>query len=80
MLGPESLLVTTTFLLSVQTAMKHPAAVKFAKKLLAEITYIEGKSFFVSGNDVSFNFSLVPADLKWIASFLSELNTAGSHI
>ena len=57
----------------------HPAAVKFAKKLLADITYIEGKSFSVLGNDVSFNFSLVPADLKWIASFSGELNNAAFY-
>ena len=57
----------------------HPAPVKSAKKLLAEITYIEGKSFSVLGNDVSFNFSLVPVDLKWIASFSGKLNNAAFY-
>ena len=41
--------------------------------------YIEGKSSSVLGNDVSFNFSLVPADLKWIASFSGELNNAAFY-
>ena len=57
----------------------HPYAVKFAKKSLADITYIEGKSFSVLGNDVPFSFSLVPADLKWTASFSGELNNAAFY-
>ena len=55
----------------------HQAAIHYCRKLVADIAYIESQTFSIAGhNNVKFEFSLVPADMKWLATYAGETNNA----
>lgn len=53
----------------------HVAMVRYAKKLVKDISLIESKVYSLPGIDfrVKFSFELVPSDMKWASTFSGEL-------
>ncbi|XP_028416686.1 uncharacterized protein LOC114540874 [Dendronephthya gigantea] len=60
----------------VNCAEDHVCMKRFAKKIVSDVKAIESKEFFVDGYLVTFSFEMVPADMKWLASFSGELCNA----
>ena len=55
----------------------HPAAVRYCRKLVADIAHIESNTFSIAGHDnIKFVFNLIPADMKWLATYARETNNA----
>ena len=59
---------------------EHEAAKRYCSRLMDNIVNIEANSFSITGrNNVKFQFSLVPADMKWLATYAGETNNAFHH-
>ena len=56
--------VENFILLGANCSKTHPAMVEYARKLAADVAYIEGRVFQVDNVDVKFYFDLVPSDMK----------------
>ena len=65
-------------LLGANCSETHPAMVKYTRKLVSDVKYLEGKVFQVDDIDVKFYFDLIPSDMKWITFFSGELNNAAT--
>ena len=57
----------------------HPGMVRYCKKLIHDIAYVETSSFKVNDKHVRFKFSLIPGDMKWVASFAGELTNSAYY-
>ena len=56
---------------------EHDAAKRYCSRLMDNIVNVEANSFSIAGrNNVKFQFSLVPADKKWLATYTGETNNA----
>lgn len=63
----------TSFLLELIA----PSLMKlYAKKKVFDVAYVESKNYTVAGYPVQFKFTLVPSDMKWLATFAGELSNA----
>ncbi|CAB3998547.1 Hypothetical predicted protein [Paramuricea clavata] len=52
---------------------EHPSMVQYAKDIRKDIESIEKKSYFIEGENVTFSFELIPADMRWLAFISGEL-------
>ena len=57
-------------------AEDHDCMKRYARKLLADIHAIESQQYVINEHVVTFSFEMVPADMKWLASFSGELSNA----
>ena len=57
-------------------AEDHDCIKHYAKKLLADIHAIESQQYVINEHVVTFSFEMVPADMRWLASFSGELSNA----
>jgi ribosomal protein L35 len=59
----------------------HPVMIKYAKQIKDEIALIESKTYHIPGHEleIKFVFELVPADMKWIATFSGELCNSATY-
>lgn len=57
----------------------HVVMKLYAKKLVSDIAYVESKNYNVAGYPVQFKFTLVPSDMKWLATFAGELSNAAHY-
>ena len=52
---------------------------KYCRHLIHNIAYIESNTFSVGNKEVKVKFSLVPSDMKWLASFSGEMTNSGYY-
>ena len=57
----------------------HPSMSKYCRHLIHNIAYIESNTFSVDNKEMKFKFSLVPSDMKWLASFSGEITNSGYY-
>ena len=59
----------------------HVAMFRYARKLVSDIAYVEKQNFSLLNSDcvLKFTFELVPADMKWAATFSGELSNAAFY-
>ena len=57
----------------------HACMKRYAKKLVRDFHSIESKAYHIKGKVVAFSFEMVPADMKWLASFSGELSNASYY-
>ncbi len=60
-------------------AEDHICMKRYASKIASEIQVIESREYSVKGCTVTFSFELVPADMKWLASFSGELTNSAYY-
>jgi hypothetical protein len=56
--------------------------IKYGEQIRGEISLIESKVYEIQGHEglvVKFKFELVPADMKWLATFSGELSNAATY-
>lgn len=66
-------------LLGANCPEDHPNMKKYAVMLSNQFPEIESKQYTIRGIQCSFEFDLIPADQKWLATFSGELNNASSY-
>ena len=57
----------------------HASMKRYAKKLVRDFHSIESKTYHIKEKVVAFSFEMVPADMKWLASFSGELSNASYY-
>ena len=57
----------------------HLCMKRYAKKLIGDIKVIESKDYLVKGFKVTVSFELLPADMKWLATFSGELTNSAFY-
>ena len=67
------------FLLCGANCSEGSKSISYAETIRQEISEIEKKSFEIDGERVTFEFELVPSDMKWLATMSGELNNAAHY-
>lgn len=59
----------------------HPAMLRYAEKLISDLTSIEKSTYILPGSKtkVKFSVELVPSDMKWVSTFSGELSNAAHY-
>lgn len=68
------------FLLAGANCVEDHLCMKvYARKLVSDIKVIESKEYFVKGFKVTFSFEMLPADMKWLATYSGELPNSACY-
>ena len=57
----------------------HACMKRYAKMLVHDFDSIKSKAYHIKGKVVAFSFEMVPADMKWLATFSWELGNASYY-
>jgi hypothetical protein len=57
----------------------HPLMFEYTKHVCSEMMQIEQKTFDIQGMQIKFECKLIPADQKWLAAMIGELNNAAIY-
>ena len=59
----------------------HVAMIRYARKLVSDIAYVEKQNYSLPDSDhvLKFTFELVPADMKWAATFCGEISNSAFY-